>query len=176
MPRDSCERCLERSQWGERGDSNPRHPGPQQCCPAAKDVEALCFMGFRIADGHHRTRREPLETRSSAPLWPHSRSPLSTEFRPRSLARSRPSGETETTCQRSRPKLKGEWRTADSVGTPPVKDVGEPCAENRDRGERITSITSPAESAWLRAAFRWSRGRMQIVLSARTRPHTAAQP
>jgi hypothetical protein len=34
--------------WGERGDSNPRHPGPQQCCPATKEVETPVFLGFLV--------------------------------------------------------------------------------------------------------------------------------
>ena len=45
-----------RKHWGERGDSNPRHPGPQQCCRATEDVETLGFKGFRSANGHYYSR------------------------------------------------------------------------------------------------------------------------
>ena len=71
LPNDSQNRTLRRREprpgqglgppdllfhWGERGDSNPRHPGPQQCCRATEDKETLCFKGFRLADGHHYSR------------------------------------------------------------------------------------------------------------------------
>jgi hypothetical protein len=63
-------------QWGERGDSNPRHPGPQQCCHGEEALENPCLPGipgpevgiFTPVEGHLRPCRLPHS-------WPHSRSP-----------------------------------------------------------------------------------------------------
>jgi hypothetical protein len=62
--------------WGERGDSNPRHPGPQQCCHGEEALENPCLPGipgpevgiFTPVEGHLRPCRLPHS-------WPHSRSP-----------------------------------------------------------------------------------------------------
>jgi hypothetical protein len=61
---------------GERGDSNPRHPGPQQCCHGEEALENPCLPGipgpevgiFTPVEGHLRPCRLPHS-------WPHSRSP-----------------------------------------------------------------------------------------------------
>src|SRR6516164_9772104 len=61
-----------RFQWGERGDSNPRHPGPQPCCPAAEAVQTPAVQGFlecRLAFSHPlRATWGPLVCPTSAPL------------------------------------------------------------------------------------------------------------
>jgi hypothetical protein len=69
---DSAKPYEQQLQWGERGDSNPRHPGPQQCCPAAEAAKASVVQGFlagRLAFSHPlRATSDPLACPILAPL------------------------------------------------------------------------------------------------------------
>jgi hypothetical protein len=78
--------------WGERGDSNPRHPGPQQCRPVSEDAEIAYVAGIpgeRIGiitpvERHLRPSRLPhfCPTRGALPGWPRRTLPRTAHRRP----------------------------------------------------------------------------------------------